>query len=136
MRLLDSGKSPGATRGGMRGNAAERLMGLAQQCVLGSTPCRHARICLAGLRNAGATRLLGHPLELGHDFLEQTLPKLTAEFNAGRAEPIPYLAALVCANAADLALHDAYGNLPSCDVYQTYGREHCKRSGCISYARR
>ena len=69
----------------------------------------------------------GHPLELGHDFLEQALPRLTAEFNAGRAEAISYLAALVCASAADQALHDAYGNLHGCDVYQTYGREYVSR---------
>lgn len=81
------------------------------------------RVCQALVRHDA----WGHPLELGHDFLEQTLSKLTDEFNAGRAEPIPYLAALVCANAADLALHDAYGNLLGCDVYQTYGREHCGR---------
>lgn len=81
------------------------------------------RVCEALVQHDG----WGHPLELGYDFLEQTLPKLTAAFNAGRAEPIPYLAALVCASAADLAMHDAYGNLLGCDVYQTYGRDHCGR---------
>jgi len=69
----------------------------------------------------------GHPLELGHDFLEHVLPAITERFNAGRAEPIPYLAALICASAADLALHDAYGNLFGCDIYQTYGSQHVGR---------
>jgi len=69
----------------------------------------------------------GHPLELGHDFLEHVLPAITERFNSGRAEPIPYLAALVCASAADLALHDAYGNLLGRAIYQTYGPEHIGR---------
>jgi L-alanine-DL-glutamate epimerase-like enolase superfamily enzyme len=69
----------------------------------------------------------GHALEVGHDFLEQALPRLTADFNAGRSEPIPYLAALVCASAADIALHDAYGNLHGCDIYQAYGPEYVNR---------
>ena len=40
------------------------------------------------------------------------------------AEPMPWLAALVCNSAFDLALHDAYGKLVGWPVYQTYGPEH------------
>jgi L-alanine-DL-glutamate epimerase-like enolase superfamily enzyme len=39
-------------------------------------------------------------------------------------EPMPWLAALVCNSAFDLALHDAYGKLVGRPVYQTYGPEH------------
>src|SRR6185369_13794712 len=46
-------------------------------------------------------------------------------FNASRAadDRMPWLAALVCCSAFDLALHDAYGKLAGLPVYQTYGRE-------------
>jgi L-alanine-DL-glutamate epimerase-like enolase superfamily enzyme len=40
------------------------------------------------------------------------------------SEPVPWLAALVCNSAFDLALHDAYGKLVGRPVYQTYGPEH------------
>ncbi len=67
----------------------------------------------------------GHALEVGHAFLEERLPELLADFNArrarhGMAEPMPYLAALVCCSAFDIALHDAYGQLVGVPVYQTY----------------
>ena len=40
----------------------------------------------------------GHPLEVGHAFLERELPRLLTAANARRAgrEAIPWLAALVC----------------------------------------
>lgn len=65
----------------------------------------------------------GHPLELGHAFLEQRLPGLHAAFNRRRVgrEPMPWLAALLCCSPFDLALHDAYGNLLGRPVYETYG---------------
>jgi L-alanine-DL-glutamate epimerase-like enolase superfamily enzyme len=36
---------------------------------------------------------------------------------------MPWLAALVCCSAFDLAVHDAYGVLHQCPVYETYGVE-------------
>jgi len=69
----------------------------------------------------------GHPLEIGHDFQEQSLPSLLAEFNAGRAEPMPWLAALVCCSAFDLALHDAFGQLTGRYIYDTYTPEFLSR---------
>lgn len=71
----------------------------------------------------------GHPIEVGQAFLENSLPGLLAETNAGRAgqEALPWLAALVCCSAFDIALHDAYGNLLDLPVYQTYGPEHMNR---------
>lgn len=72
----------------------------------------------------------GHPMELGHDFHESVLPGLLRRVNqeqrAGR-EPMPGLAALVCASAFDLALHDAYGRLHDRPVYDTYRREFMSR---------
>ena len=65
----------------------------------------------------------GHPIEVGHAFTRDVLPGLLERANAGRGEPIPWLAALVCSSAFDLALHDAYGVLHGAPVYQTYGPE-------------
>jgi len=68
--------------------------------------------------------VMGHPLEVGHAFQQEVLPGLLAKANRERgsqAEPMPWLAALVCCSAFDLALHDAYGHLHGCPVYTTYG---------------
>lgn len=70
---------------------------------------------------------MGHAMEVGHAFQEHELPRLQREFNAARgpgSEPMPWLAALVCCSAFDLALHDAYGQAAGLPVYQTYGPEH------------
>ena len=40
------------------------------------------------------------------------------------AEPIPWLAALVCSSAFDLALHDAYGVLHGVPTYATYNANY------------
>lgn len=72
----------------------------------------------------------GHPMEIGHDFQEQVLPVLLERTNAARgkdAEPMPWLAALVCCSAFDLAVHDAFGQLLERAVYQTYGAEFMSR---------
>ncbi len=68
----------------------------------------------------------GHPLEVGHEFQEQVLPAKLAEHNStagAGAEAMPWLAALVCCSAFDIALHDAFGNLAGRPVYDTYGPE-------------
>ncbi|MBI5772912.1 MAG: mandelate racemase/muconate lactonizing enzyme family protein [Verrucomicrobia bacterium] len=73
----------------------------------------------------------GHPMEVGYDFQEHVLPKLLKEFNAQRhagADPMPWLAALVCCSLFDIALHDAYGNLLGRPVYDTYGPEFMSRT--------
>jgi L-alanine-DL-glutamate epimerase-like enolase superfamily enzyme len=67
----------------------------------------------------------GHPMEIGHHFLEHVLPGVTTTFNRDRArqqtpEPVPLLGALVCASAFDLALHDAFGVLNGVSTYDTY----------------
>jgi L-alanine-DL-glutamate epimerase-like enolase superfamily enzyme len=68
----------------------------------------------------------GHPIEVGHAFLEEELKGLWHRFNASRgpSEPMPWLAALVCASPFDLALHDAYGVLHGVSIYETYGSKH------------
>ena len=69
--------------------------------------------------------IFGHPMEVGHAFLEWELPKLLSVFNRerGEAEAMPHLSALVCLSAFDLALHDAYGILVGRPVYETYNAE-------------
>jgi len=63
----------------------------------------------------------GHPLEVGHAFQEQALHRLHSSDEWQVAgERMPWLAALVCCSAFDLALHDAYGNLHQRPVYETY----------------
>lgn len=61
----------------------------------------------------------GHPMEIGAHFLEGALQVCLAEENEGRpeAERMPYLAALVCSSAFDLALYDAYGMLHGVGVF-------------------
>jgi L-alanine-DL-glutamate epimerase-like enolase superfamily enzyme len=67
----------------------------------------------------------GHPIEIGHDFIAGKLPPLLERFNERRsdAEPVPWLAALVCCSPFDVALHDAYGVLHQRSVYEMYGAE-------------
>jgi L-alanine-DL-glutamate epimerase-like enolase superfamily enzyme len=72
----------------------------------------------------------GHPIEIGHDFQETVLPGMLNGFNRRRRpgqEPMPWLAALLCCSAFDLALHDAYGKLHGRPIYETYGPEFVNR---------
>jgi L-alanine-DL-glutamate epimerase-like enolase superfamily enzyme len=76
----------------------------------------------------GQFREMGHPLEVGNAFITKQLPGLLEDFNQRRSqhgitEPMPWLAALVCCSAFDLALHDAYGVLLGRPVYETYTAE-------------
>lgn len=70
-------------------------------------------------------RFTGHPIAIGHDFIEHWLPRLHTAFNEGLAsEQMPWLAALVCVSAFDIATHDAYGNLHGKPIYETYTAEY------------
>ncbi|MFT5328247.1 MAG: L-alanine-DL-glutamate epimerase-like enolase superfamily enzyme, partial [Planctomycetaceae bacterium] len=73
--------------------------------------------------------VIGHPLEVGSDFLAHVLPGLIQSTNAAvpGQEAIPYLAALVCSSAFDVALHDAYGVLHKRDIYDLYGPDQLSR---------
>jgi L-alanine-DL-glutamate epimerase-like enolase superfamily enzyme len=72
---------------------------------------------------------LGHPIEVGHAFQRQVLPRLLEELNderraqgtQGTYEPMPWLAALICCSPFDIALHDAYGVLHGKPIYELYG---------------
>jgi L-alanine-DL-glutamate epimerase-like enolase superfamily enzyme len=72
----------------------------------------------------------GHPVEIGNDFEEHALSKLLDEANATSTvgEAMPWLAALICASAFDVALHDAYGNVHQRPTYETYGAEYMNRT--------
>ena len=72
---------------------------------------------------------MGHPMEVSHAFQEEVLPGLLARANErrGAAEQMPWLGALVCCSAFDIALHDAYGVLHGRPVYETYGPEFMNR---------
>jgi len=71
----------------------------------------------------------GHPIEVGHAFIADRLPGLLDEFNRQRngKEPVPWLAALVCCSAFDIAFHDAYGVLHGLDIYDTYNAKFMSR---------
>lgn len=86
---------------------------------------RHERLMAfcADLARAWADfNAAGHALEVGHAFLEDRLPECWRAHNAAHAaeEPMPWLGALVCCSAFDLALHDAYGHANGLPVYETY----------------
>jgi L-alanine-DL-glutamate epimerase-like enolase superfamily enzyme len=69
---------------------------------------------------------VGHPITVSHDFQSALLPDLLDAHNQERQgrEPMPWLAALVCCSAFDLALHDAYGQLLGMPVFATYREAH------------
>ncbi|MCH2375634.1 MAG: mandelate racemase/muconate lactonizing enzyme family protein [Planctomycetes bacterium] len=71
----------------------------------------------------------GHPIEVGHEFQVSVLPGLLSELNEqlGDDGPVPWLAALVCCSAFDLALHDAYGVLHEVPSYETYNASFMSR---------
>ncbi len=72
--------------------------------------------------------VFGHALEIGHSLLFERLPRILDSYNREERaglEPIPWLAALVCASPYDLALHDAYGVAHGLPVYECYGEGYC-----------
>ncbi|MDF1657505.1 MAG: hypothetical protein P1U58_07825, partial [Verrucomicrobiales bacterium] len=76
-----------------------------------------------------STTALGHPLEIGHDFIESDLHSLQEKFNETRnpGAEMPHLAALVCFSLFDIAIHDAYGHLHGVPVYETYNANYMSR---------
>jgi L-alanine-DL-glutamate epimerase-like enolase superfamily enzyme len=72
----------------------------------------------------------GHPIEIGYDFQESALADCLKQFNhsiENESEAMPWLAALVCCSAFDIALHDAYGVLHELPVYETYNARFMNR---------
>jgi L-alanine-DL-glutamate epimerase-like enolase superfamily enzyme len=76
-------------------------------------------------------REIGHPMEVGSAFVTGPLTHLWKELNQYRVsmnlEPMPWLAALVCCSAFDLALHDAYGIVHEVNTYDTYTAQWMNR---------
>lgn len=87
------------------------------------------RLCELIARALMEWQEVGHPIELGADFQAQVLPSLLAQVNAENdlGEPVPWLTALVCLAAFDLALHDAYGHAVGRPVYELYTAEYMNR---------
>lgn len=63
------------------------------------------------------------PMTEGYSFLTGTLDELLAKFNAENNVNMPHLAALICASAFDIALHDAWGLSKNMPTYKTYNKE-------------
>src|SRR5665213_2947961 len=92
--------------------------------------CRALKdFCLRVSKSFTQSDVAGHPFEISQLFQEQLLPSLLCQMNQERpdAEPMPWLAALVCFSAFDLALHDAYGQIHQCPVYETYNARFMSR---------
>ena len=62
----------------------------------------------------------GHPLIIGHRYIEDRLHDRLGEENSGRdpAAYMPHLAGLVCLSAFDLALYDAFGKLHNVGAFE------------------
>ncbi len=74
-------------------------------------------------KNFNSDLCVGHALEIGHKFVFDRVPKELERFNNEKrrgCEPMPWLAALVCASPFDIALHDAYGVANNTPTYQSY----------------
>jgi L-alanine-DL-glutamate epimerase-like enolase superfamily enzyme len=79
-------------------------------------------------RRLAAFDAVGHPMEIGYDFQKQVLMQELAAANAeSGGDAMPYLGALVCLSAFDVAVHDAFGVLAGRDIYECYGPEHMSR---------
>ncbi len=74
------------------------------------------------------SRLSGHPMEIGQDFMHGPLAATLQEANAqAGGDAMPYLGSLVAFSAFDIAVHDAYGVLHNCDIYTTYNADFMSR---------
>lgn len=79
---------------------------------------------------------VGHPMEIGARFLDGQLGACLEAENAldPAAEPMPYLAALVCCSAFDLALYDAYGTLHGIPVFDCFNARYMNRDLASYYS--
>lgn len=77
----------------------------------------------------GAFEEAGHPMEIGHSFLENRLHALLDAENKkyDEAHQMPYLCALVCHSLFDLALFDAYGIYHGVHVFDVFTAEYMNR---------
>ena len=63
-------------------------------------------------------------MTIGYVFLTEKLPQLLRRFNTENDCDMPWLAALICASAFDIALHDAWGVSNGCPTYSLYNGMH------------
>ncbi len=85
------------------------------------------RFCVRLVESWARFEIAGHPMEVGHAFSIRELQKVHEQFNKEHNdvdEPMPWLAALVCNSAFDIALHDAYGVLHGVPTYETYNARY------------
>jgi len=87
------------------------------------------RFCAKLARAWASFDAAGHPIGVGSAFIDAQLGVILDETNTerGDAEPMPWLCALVCCSAFDIALHDAYGKLHGLPVYDTCNAEFMNR---------
>ena len=64
------------------------------------------------------------PMTVGYGFLTGKLPLLLRRFNDENNCEMPWLAALICTSAFDIALHDAWGIANGCPTYSLYNGTH------------
>lgn len=66
---------------------------------------------------------------MGHAFIEEILPLEQKAFNESQepSQQMPWLAALVCCSAFDIALHDAFGIMYGRDTYTMYSSQFANR---------
>mgnify|MGYP002794955936 CR=1 FL=1 len=62
--------------------------------------------------------------------ISKVQPRLHAEFNEKHQVGMPHLAALICASAFDIALHDAFGLAHRIPTYRTYNRKFMEHDLC------
>ena len=84
---------------------------------------RMMEFCKTIAADLPAQNLTGHPMEIGDAFQRHRLDELLSRENAGHAEPMPHLAALVCHSLFDIAVFDAFGNLLERPVFETLSDE-------------
>ncbi|HOU61024.1 MAG TPA: hypothetical protein PK105_04615 [Rectinema sp.] len=82
----------------------------------------------------------GHPMELGHAFLNDILPEVLASFNEKRMAinlpEMPWLSALLCTASFDIALFDAYGNLHGLPIFETLNSNFMNKDLAWFYGRK
>ena len=91
------------------------------------------KLCVL-LTQAWATfHFTGDVLEVGDAFQKKILPDVLKKLNHALSpqEEIPWLAALVCCSAFDIALHECFGQLAGKPIYELYTKEYLNKD--LSY---
>ena len=66
------------------------------------------------------------PMTGGYEFLNCRLEEIRTEFNHLHQTEMPHLAALICASAFDIAMHDAFAKSQNLPAFQTYNKKFMK----------